>query len=183
MEIGNVGNAGAIEQEPTLWVDIATGIVLIAVGLAIWVNPAWFLPLVAVAVIGAGARVAWRGFAARRGDGLDGVRVVVGLLTVVFGAALLLYPDKTAPLLLYLVSGWAIVLGVFIALLGFQNLASISGKWEIVVGVCLTMFGIATWPVSGQPGPPLVYLSSFLLVLTGIVQIGGAKQRQSQTAV
>jgi uncharacterized membrane protein HdeD (DUF308 family) len=107
------------------------------------------------------------------------VRIVVGLVAVIVGAALLLYPDKLAPFQLYAVCGWAIVFGLSVAFLGLQETDPASGSWEVIVGLCMTVFGLANWPVSGQEAPSLIHWTGALLVFGGISRILGERQRQS----
>src|SRR3954454_601477 len=149
------------KNEQGRWISIVSGVLMIVAGVATWLHPEWFVPLVGVVAIIEGVRLAWRGVFARRGDGLDGGRIAIGVLAVVLGVALWLYPDKTAPAVLYLISGWAIIFGVFIAILGLKDRGEVSGwGWEVAIGLLLAALGIATWVVPQQGAVTFVQILS-----------------------
>jgi uncharacterized membrane protein HdeD (DUF308 family) len=101
--------------EQSFWASLITGIVMILAGVGIWLNPEWFMPLVGVVVLLEGIRLAWQGLFARQGDGNDGLRVLLGVLAIFVGAGIWASPDKAAPIVLYMVTGWLLVYGLFIA--------------------------------------------------------------------
>jgi uncharacterized membrane protein HdeD (DUF308 family) len=171
VEVSELSQPAAVASEPALWAGVISGAVMIAAGVGIWLHPEWFVPLVGAVMIVEGARFAWQGLVAGKNDGLDGVRVVVGLLVAALGAGLWLYPDKTAPFLYYTISGWAIIFGIFIAVLGIKDLASGSGWWQIIVGALLTAFGIAVWPSAGWDPVTLTRIAAVFLVVAGIVRM------------
>lgn len=164
-------------NEQARWVSVVSGVVMIVAGVATWLHPEWFVPLVGVVAIGEGIRLAWRGLTNRSGDVLAGGSVALGILAVVLGAAVWVYPDKAAPWVLYLIGGWAVIFGIFIAILGFKDRGSVSGwAWEIAVGLLLAALGIATWAVPQQGAVALVHVFSAIVVLAGIARLGSAAQ-------
>lgn len=159
------------------WVSIVSGVVMIVAGVVTWLHPEWFVPFVGAVAIAEGVRLAWQGLFNPRGDGLDGGRVAIGVLAVVLGAALWLYPDKAAPVVVYLISGWAIIFGVFIAFLGVKDMGSVSGwAWQVGVGLFLAALGIATWVVPQQGAVAFMLVFSVIVVLAGIARLGSAAQ-------
>jgi uncharacterized membrane protein HdeD (DUF308 family) len=154
------------------WISIVSGVVMIVAGVATWLHPEWFVPLVGAVAVAEGIRLAWQGLFARRGDGLDGGRIAIGVLAVVLGAALWLYPEKSAPAVIYLVSGWAVIFGVFIAVLGLKDRGAVSGwEWEVVIGLLLAALGIATWVLPQQGAVTFVQVFSLVIVLAGIARL------------
>jgi uncharacterized membrane protein HdeD (DUF308 family) len=159
------------------WISVLSGTIMIVAGVATWLHPEWFVTLVGAVAIIEGLRLAWHGLFDQRGDGLDGGRVAIGVLAALLGAALCLYPDKTAPWVLYLISGWAIIFGVFIAVLGFKDMGSVSGwAWEVAIGLLLAALGIATWVLPQQGAVTFVHVLSVLVVLAGVARLGSAAQ-------
>jgi uncharacterized membrane protein HdeD (DUF308 family) len=170
-----VSDHAAAVNDQGRWVSIVSGVVMIVAGVATWLHPEWFVPLVGLVAIVEGVGLAWRGLSQRRGDVLAGGSVALGILAVVLGAAVWLYPDQAAPWVLYLISGWAIIFGGFIAILGFKDVGSVSGwAWEIAVGLLLVALGIATWLVPQQGAVVLGHAFSVIVVLAGIARLGGA---------
>lgn len=164
-------------NEQGRFVSVVSGVVMIVAGVVTWLHPEWFVPLVGAVAIAEGVRLAWQGLFARRGDGLDGGRIAIGALVIVLGAALWLYPDKTTPLVMYLISGWAIIFGVFIAILGFKDMGTMPGwGWEVAIGLLLAALGIATWVLPQQGALTFIQVFSAVAVLAGISRLLGAAQ-------
>jgi len=164
-------------REQGSWVSIVSGVVMIVTGVVTWLHPEWFVPLAGLVAIVEGIRLAWHGLFSRHGDGLDGGRIAVGVLAAVLGAALWLYPDKSAPVVFYLISGWAVIFGVFIAVLGLKDRGEVSGwGWEVAIGLLLAALGIATWVRPEEGGLTFVQVFSLVVVLAGISRLLGAFQ-------
>jgi uncharacterized membrane protein HdeD (DUF308 family) len=165
------------KNEQGRWLSIVSGVVMIVAGVATWLHPEWFVPLVGAVAIVEGVRLAWQGLFDRRGDGLDGGRIAIGVLAIVLGAALWLYPDKSAPAVIYLISGWAVIFGVFIAVLGLKDRGTVPGwGWEVVIGLLLAALGIATWVLPQQGALTFIHVFSVVAVLAGISRLLGAAQ-------
>ena len=165
------------KSEQGRWISIVSGVVMIAAGVATWLHPEWFVPLVGAVAIVEGVRLAWQGLFDRRGDGLDGGRIAIGVLAVVLGAAVWLYPDQSAPAVFYLISGWAIIFGVFIAILGIKDRGAVPGwGWEVAIGLLLAALGIATLVLPQQGALTFVHVFSLVVVLAGISRLVGAVQ-------
>lgn len=160
--------------------SLFSGIVLIAAGLGIWFHPGLFVPFVGAVMIVEGARLAWDGLVVDHGDGLDGARLVVGILAMVLGGAIWLYPDKTAPIVLYAVGGWSVVFGLFIAILGLTGIGSGSGSWlDVIVGALLGASGFAIWSVPTEGAVTLVTVFGALVIVSGIVRMLDATPLQA----
>src|SRR6476620_9869358 len=86
--------ASEAESERSTWMSLLSGIVMIAAGLGTWLHPEWFVPLVGLTAIIEGLRLAWQGLFAKRGDGIDSLRVLIGVLAVVLGVGIWAAPDK-----------------------------------------------------------------------------------------
>jgi uncharacterized membrane protein HdeD (DUF308 family) len=164
-------------NEQRRWLSIVSGLVMIVAGLVTWLRPEWFVPFVGAVAIVEGIQLAWEGLFNRRGDGLDGGRVAIGVLAVVLGAALWIYPDKAAPVVFYLISGWAIIFGAFMAILGFKDRGAVPGwAWEVLIGLLLVVLGIATWVVPQEGAMAFAHVFSVIVVLAGIARLGSAVQ-------
>ena len=167
-------------SEQSFWMSLISGIIMIAAGIGIWLHPEWFIPFVGLVVIGEGLRLAWQGLFARRGDGLDGLRVLLGVLAVVLGVGIWVAPDKAAPIVLYLVTGWGVVFGLFLAWLGFRDMGSVPGwGWQILVGLALVAFSLAVLAYPQRGGLVIEHIISALLIVAGIGRIIGAVQSRS----
>jgi uncharacterized membrane protein HdeD (DUF308 family) len=167
-------------SEQSFWLSLISGIILIAAGIGIWLHPEWFIPFVGLAAIVEGARLAWQGLFAQRDDGLDGLRVLLGVLAVVLGVGIWLAPDKAAPIVLYLVTGWGVVFGLFLAWLGFRDMGSVPGwGWQILVGLALVAFSLAVWAYPQRGGLAIEHIVSVLLIVAGIGRVIGAVQSRS----
>jgi uncharacterized membrane protein HdeD (DUF308 family) len=174
-----MSSSAASTTEQARWASIISGIVMILAGVGTWLHPEWFVPLVGVVAVVEGVHLVWQGLFARRDDGLDGGRIAIGLILIVLGFTLWIYPDKMAPLVLYALSGWAIVFGIFIAILGLKDMGTVSGWWwEVIVGVLMAAFGIAVFALPQQGALTLVQVFSVLVVLAGIARIVGVIQSQ-----
>jgi uncharacterized membrane protein HdeD (DUF308 family) len=164
-------------SEPSFWIGFISGIGMIVAGVVTWLHPEWLIPVLGVIVIAEGLRLAWQGAFDRHGDGLDGLRIVIGLLAATCGVALVLAPDKSAPIVLYAASGLAIIFGLFLAILGIKDMNEVDGWWwEALIGVLLTCLGITVWINPQQGALTVAHIFSLLIVASGCMRILSAFQ-------
>ena len=110
-----------------------------------------------------------------------GLRITMGVITLIFGVVVLAWPDKTTTVLIYLVAIWAILVGIFQFVVSFL-LRSVSGSgwgWGIVVGLLSVLFGIL---VIAQPSAGLttiIWLIGIFALVIGVLLVALGLQIRS----
>lgn len=109
-----------------------------------------------------------------RALGHTGTAVLLAILTIIIGVVALVYPTKTATVIVILIGIWAIVAGL-VGIGGSLNLKDIPGSgwgWGLVSGILTVIFGILllVWPKSGIVS--VVWLIGLWAIVIGIVWIG-----------
>ena len=108
-----------------------------------------------------------------RNYGGAGLRITIGAITLVFGLVVLVWPDKTTTVLIYLVAIWAILVGIFQFVVSFM-LRSIPGsgwRWGVFAGLVTFLFGIL---VIAQPSAGLttiIWIVGIFAILIGALQV------------
>ncbi|MCK8478334.1 HdeD family acid-resistance protein [Microbacterium aurugineum] len=103
----------------------------------------------------------------------DGIRIAVGaggLLALLLGIVILVWPGKTAMVVTALVAAYAIVAGVIYAAIG--GLSRSKGGWarvgHVLLGLVFIIAGVIAFTSLGQTA---IWLGVFLGVLVGIMWI------------
>ena len=105
--------------------------------------------------------------------GGSGLRIAMGVITLVFGFVVLVWPDKTTTVLIYLVAVWAILVGIVQFVVSFM-LRSIPGSgwgWGAFVGLLTFLFGIL---VIAQPSAALttiIWLLGIFALISGVLLV------------
>ncbi len=98
--------------------------------------------------------------------------VVGGLLAVIAGIAVLAWPGMTALALLYIIAGWAIVMGVvdfFGAFMGDKS----GGRrvWSAVAGIVSVIFGLVLFLYPAEGALAILWLVGIYLIVLGVMRI------------
>ena len=94
---------------------------------------------------------------------------IVGLLGIVAGVIAFVLPGLTALSLLFLVAGWAIVMGVFQVIAAIDMRRQIDNEWWLILGGALTvLFGLYLAVFPGDGLLTLVWLVGFWSIVFGV---------------
>ena len=110
-----------------------------------------------------------------------GLRITMGVITLIFGIVVLAWPDKTTTVLIYLVAIWAILVGIFQFVVSFM-LRSVPGSgwgWGVFVGVLTFLFGIL---IIAQPSAGLttiIWIIGIYALVIGLLLVGLGVQIRS----
>lgn len=110
-----------------------------------------------------------------------GLRIAMGVITLIFGFVVLAWPDKTTTVLIYLVAIWAILVGIVQFVVSFM-LRAIPGSgwgWGVFVGLLSFVFGVL---VIAQPSAGLttiIWLVGIFALITGALLVALGLQVRS----
>jgi uncharacterized membrane protein HdeD (DUF308 family) len=156
------------------------GIILVILGITILVYPDVTLELVILIVgiflIIQGIFELIFGFSADA-KGARWLFVLKGLISLVLGIIILVYPDETLTIFVYLVAAWAIIWGIFELVATFmvpaevrQQVYGTGGKWlGVLIGLVAIAFGIVLAVYPEATLTIIIYLIGFLVIVTGIL--------------
>lgn len=156
------------------------GIILVILGITILVYPDVTLELVILIVgiflIIQGIFELIFGFSADA-KGARWLFVLKGLISLVLGIIILVYPDETLTIFVYLVAAWAIIWGIFELVATFmvpaevrQQVYGTGGKWlGVLIGLVAISFGIVLAVYPEATLTIIIYLIGFLVIVTGIL--------------
>ena len=160
------------------WVFAIRGIAAIVLGILAFISPAVTLSVLVlmfgayVLVDGIALLVALvRGDEAARSHGW--AVAIMGVLGIVAGIATFLWPGLTALSLLYLVSLWAIAMGIFQIIAAIQLRREIDGEfWMVLGGIASIIFGAFLVAFPGEGLLSLVWLVGIWSVVFGVSSLG-----------
>ncbi len=160
-------------------VAIALGILLLAMPKASLTTVIWLFGLMVIAYGVLRALAGLMGRMESRSAGVAG-----GLLAVIAGVLIIAWPGLTALTLLYIIAGWAVVMGVVDIFGGFVGEKSGGARlWSVITGVVSVAFGIAlfVWPATGALA--ILWLIGIYLIVSGVLtMIVGVFAPASQVA-
>jgi uncharacterized membrane protein HdeD (DUF308 family) len=108
-----------------------------------------------------------------RGTSGVGLRVFLGIVSLLFGIIILVWPDKTLAFMVILIAIWSIVIGVLqiIANIGIRKEAPGAWIWGVISGALGVIFGILVliWPGIGLV--TLIWLMGIWAIVFGIALI------------
>lgn len=98
--------------------------------------------------------------------------VVGGLLAVIAGIAVLAWPGMTALALLYIIAGWAIVMGVVDIFGAFTGEKSGGRRlWSVIAGVISVIFGLVLFLYPAEGALAILWLIGIYLIVLGVMRI------------
>lgn len=104
-----------------------------------------------------------------------GRQLVEGLVAIAVGVIVLVWPDETTLVLLYLIGAWAVIMGALRIFAGVQLRKEITGEWLLIIGGAIqVIFGIVLFvaPVSGALA--ITWLIGFFALFIGMLLLGVA---------
>lgn len=108
-----------------------------------------------------------------RGTQGVGFRVFLGIVSLLFGLVILIWPGKTLAFMVILVAIWSIVIGVLqiIASIGIRKESGSAWVWGVISGALGVVFGILVlvWPGIGLVS--LIWLIGIWAIVFGIALI------------
>ncbi len=168
------GNAGALVRR-TWWVFLLGGIASVIFGILAFVNPGIALLVLAMffaaSILVDGALNVVGSLQHREKDGWW-LMLLIGILGLVVGAYALLNPPVSMMAFIYLVAFQAILLGVFLAMLGYKVRAATSREWILyLTGALSILFGVLVVinPLAGSLS--IVYLIACWALVIGVLKV------------
>jgi len=169
----------AEKKSSWLW-RLLAGIILVILGIAILVYPdvtlAIIVLLVGIFLIIAGLFELIFGFSADA-KGARWLFILKGIINLLLGIILLVYPDITLTIFVYIVAAWAIVWGIFELVATFMvpkeqshSVYGTGGKWVgVIIGLIAIAFGIVIAVYPDATLSIIIYLVGFLVIAVGIL--------------
>ncbi|MER7207584.1 MULTISPECIES: HdeD family acid-resistance protein [Streptosporangium] len=163
------------ELARTWWVYLVRGVCAILFGVLALIWPA-ITVLALVVVFGAYAIVdgVFALFGAGRGAGLGsrGWMIFYGVVSILTGVAVFVWPGITALVLLFFIAAWAVVTGVLEIVAGIRLRGTAANEWMFVIsGALSVLFGVLLF-IRPAPGAlALVWLIGIMAILYGIALV------------
>ena len=173
--IGNLGANAQVLCRRTWWVFVVGGVASVIFGVLAFLNPGLALFVLAMffaaSILVDGAFNAVGALQHREKDGWW-VMLLMGILGLVVGGYALLNPPVSMIALIYLVAIQALLLGVFLLIMGYKVRKATSREWILyAAGAVSVLFGILVFrnPLAG--GVSIVYLIACWAVAVGALKI------------
>jgi uncharacterized membrane protein HdeD (DUF308 family) len=173
--LGNLGGDAKVLCKRTWWVFLIGGIAAVIFGVLALMEPvtAWFVVSVffAASVLVDGVFNVVGSVQHREKDGWW-IMLLIGVLGIVVGGFALLNPPVSMMAFLYLVALQAIMLGVFLVMLGYKVRAATQREWILyLTGALSVLFGILVIanPVAGSLS--VISLIAMWALVTGVLKI------------
>lgn len=138
------------------WVLLLRGLIAIAFGVLIWLQPMislkWLILLFGSYVLADGIFGVWMAIVGNEGLEHRGELLLWGLLGVGIGILTFLKPNITAIALLFYIAIWAVAGGVLEIVAAIRLRKEISGEWLLLgSGLVRVAFGVflIVWPLEG----------------------------------
>ena len=160
------------------WYPVVRGVIAVVIGVIVMANPASSV-IFLVRVLGAflivdGVVTLVDARRRRRAEGGDsGWRLTGGVLGVVVGLVLLVWPSATLGILAIVLGAWAVVAGI-IATLGALGMRSVAGSgwgWGLFWGLVTFAFGLALIFSPHESVSVIAWIVGLYAVLSGIVLV------------
>ena len=168
------GDARALCKR-TWWVFLVGGIASVIFGVLAFVNPGIALLVLAMffaaSVLVDGVFSAIGAVQNRDKDGWW-IMLLIGILGLVVGGFALLNPPVSIMAFIYLVAFQAVLLGVFIVMLGYKVRKATTREWILyVMGTLSVLFGLLVVLNPGAGGLSIVYLIASWAVVIGALKV------------
>jgi uncharacterized membrane protein HdeD (DUF308 family) len=167
----------AEKKSSWLW-RLLAGIILVILGIAILVYPDITLAIVVLIVgiflIISGFFEIIFGFSADAKGG-RWIFILKGIINLILGVVLLVYPDITLTIFVYIIAAWAIIWGIFELVATFMvpkeqshAVYGTGGKWVgVLIGLIAIAFGIVIAVYPEATLTIIIYLVGFLVIAVG----------------
>ncbi len=159
------------------WMFVLRGVLAVLFGVFTFINPAVSLATL-ILVYGAyalvdGVTAVLGAFTNRRADsGFPWSVLLIGLIGVAAGIGTFMYPGVTALILLYFISAWFIVRGVFEIVLAVQLRKEIEGEfWLGLAGLFSVLFGLWLYLRPGAGALAVLWMIGIFAILMGLMFI------------
>jgi uncharacterized membrane protein HdeD (DUF308 family) len=154
--------------------SILTGLIAIVLGILLLAMPKASLTTViwlfGIMVIAYGVMRALSGLMGHMESRSAGI--VGGLLAVIAGIAVLAWPGLTALTLLYIIAGWAIVMGVVDIAQAFTGDRSGGRRvWLVIAGLVSAVFGLVLFLYPANGALAILWLIGLYLIVLGVMRI------------
>jgi uncharacterized membrane protein HdeD (DUF308 family) len=158
------------------WVLLINGLCAIAFGILAYAWPGATL-LVLIMLFGVFCIIdgvtALMAASARDGDRRSwGQMLIIGIVSIVAGAAALAWPGLTAVALLFVIAVWAIVRGAFEIVAAVRLRRFIDNEWMLgLAGVVSVLFGVALIVAPGAGVMALIWLIAAYAIVHGVLLV------------
>ncbi len=163
----------------TAWIalSVLTGLLMVALGIVFLARPdlslASVLLLFGAATIAYGVILTLAGLIGRTES--RGWAMGVGLLAVLFGVVVLVWPESTALTLLYVIAAWMIISGIAEAASAFRGRVTGGQRaWRLVTGLLAIGVGILFFARPAGGALALLWLIGIYLIALGLLRIAQA---------
>jgi uncharacterized membrane protein HdeD (DUF308 family) len=159
------------------WVLLVRGIVLVALGIAMFAWPkatlTVFVVLFAAYLFVDGVMAIFQGFSDRRDGQPSGWSFTQGVLAILAGIVVLVWPDTVGKVIMYIIAIWAILAAIAGIAAGFR-MRSTPGSgwgWFLAWGILAGVFGIALLVNPAAGILSILWLVAIWAIMSGIVFI------------
>jgi uncharacterized membrane protein HdeD (DUF308 family) len=171
----NLGANAQVLCRRTWWVFVVGGIASVIFGILAFVNPGLALFVLAMffaaSILVDGAFNVMGSLQHREKDGWW-VMLLMGILGLVVGGFALLNPPVSMVAFIWLVALQAILLGVFLVMLGYKVRQATTREWILyATGGLSILFGILVFVNPGTGGLSIVYLIASWAVVVGALKV------------
>jgi len=173
--LANIGGDARILCKRTWWVFLVGGIAAVVFGLLAFAKPvaAWFVvaTFFAASILVEGVFSVAGSIQHRDKDGWW-IMLLIGVLGVLVGGYALLNPMVSMAAFILLVAFQAIMLGVFLVMLGYKVRAATEREWILyLTGAVSVLFGILIIANPGIGGLSVILMIASWAIVTGILKI------------
>jgi uncharacterized membrane protein HdeD (DUF308 family) len=173
--LANIGGDARILCKRTWWVFLVGGIAAVVFGLLAFAKPvaAWFVvaTFFAASILVEGVFSVAGSIQHRDKDGWW-IMLLIGVLGVLVGGYALLNPMVSMAAFILLVAFQAIMLGVFLVMLGYKVRAVTEREWILyLTGAVSVLFGILIIANPGIGGLSVILMIASWAIVTGILKI------------
>jgi uncharacterized membrane protein HdeD (DUF308 family) len=173
--MSSLGASAQVLCRRTWWVFVIGGVASVIFGVLAFVNPGLALFVLAMffaaSILVDGAFNALGAIQHREKDGWW-VMLLMGILGLAVGGYALLNPPVSMVALIYLVAIQAILLGIFLLMMGYKVRKATSREWILyAAGALSVLFGVLVFknPLAG--GVSIVYMIACWAVLVGALKV------------
>lgn len=158
------------------WVLLLRGILAVLFGVMAFIWPGLTIATL-VLLFGAYALVDGifgivAAFQARSYESQWWVLALSGLVSIIFGILVFVWPGLTALVLLYMIAAWAVIIGIFTIIEAIQLRKEITGEfWLILAGIAAVLFGVIAFIFPGAGALSVIWMIASYAIVFGIALI------------